>query len=138
MILAGAFINWHAHGGWSTVILSVVSLMVGGWMLRSPSLTGQALLLLIASWAMLSGVLEALLASGLPSRASTGLLGTGGVLSAVVGVALLLWPSIALTTVAVLMGISTLVGGVLTLTLSWRIRAECLSWDLKSPMSARE
>jgi len=108
---------WHVLGGVLGIIVGVVAWV---W----PGLTALSLLYFIASWAVITGVLEIIAAiqfrKELPNE---WLLGLGGLASVVFGLILFVRPGDGALAILWLLGGYAIFFGVLTIALGFRLRA---------------
>jgi uncharacterized membrane protein HdeD (DUF308 family) len=108
---------------WSLVFFGVIAIAVGLFALFRPGITGLALLLLIAAWAMVRGAFEIVAAVQLRKALSNEwLLILSGALSIVFGILIALFPGAGILAVVWLIGAYALIIGVLLLVLSFRLR----------------
>ncbi len=114
----------EAHERWWLLVLEGVVGVVGGLVtFLRPDITGLWLLLLIAWWAIITGVLELGAAIRLRKEMrGEWALGLGGVASVVFGLLLLFRPATAALAVVWLIGTYALVFGLLLLVLGFRLR----------------
>jgi len=108
---------------WATLIVGFVSLAAGIITFMMPNITALALLLIIASWAVVHGVFEIAAAIRL-RHAIEGewLLGFAGALSIAFGVLMLLYPGAGALALALWIGAFAFVMGVTLVVLSFRVR----------------
>jgi len=105
------------------VLEGAAGVLIGILTVLWPEITAMVLLVLIALWAVVTGVLE--IAAGVQaSRATAGgwLLLAGGVLSVIIGILLLAYPAGGALAVVWLIGLYALVFGVLLCVLAYHIR----------------
>jgi uncharacterized membrane protein HdeD (DUF308 family) len=110
--------------GWVLVLKGCLGIAAGVVTLFWPGITAMALLYVIASWALVAGVLEVAAALRL-RRVITGewLLALSGVLSIVAGVLLMLFPGTGALAMVLWIGAYALVSGALLVALALRLRA---------------
>ncbi|MEV6859928.1 HdeD family acid-resistance protein [Streptosporangium subroseum] len=108
--------------GW-TIFSGVGSILIGLLVLFWPGITALILLLLIASWAVVVGILEVIAAIML-RRAVEGewMFIVSGVLAVLFGILLFLWPATGALAIAWLIGAMALVYGISLLALAFRVR----------------
>ena len=102
-----------------------------------PGVTALALLFVIAFWAITQGSGRSAAAFAARRRGSTawGWTLVAGVLNAVFGVLLLIWPSSGILTLVWLVGIFALTGGIALIVLAFRVRSVARS--IGSALGAR-
>jgi uncharacterized membrane protein HdeD (DUF308 family) len=104
-------------------LLGVLSFIVGLYALRNVLVTIAALALLLGIFWIVNGAVEvfaALSHRGMQGRGWTIFM---GLLSVVAGVAVLVYPAISLTTLAVVLGFWLLVYGIMEIVLAFRLRS---------------
>ncbi|SNS06433.1 Uncharacterized membrane protein HdeD, DUF308 family [Streptosporangium subroseum] len=108
--------------GW-TIFSGVGSILIGLLVLFWPGITALILLLLIATWAVVVGILEVVAAIML-RRAVEGewMFIISGVLAVLFGILLFLWPATGALAIAWLIGAMALVYGISLLALAFRVR----------------
>ncbi|WP_209305275.1 DUF308 domain-containing protein [Blastococcus sp. CT_GayMR20] len=115
---------------WAHLLAGLAGLLAGLMSLLWPQITGLALVLLAGAWAIITGLLQATAAvtgllevpSGLrPREARTGeaLLAAAGIISVVVGIAVLLRPDVGAVALATVLGIYALIVSVVLLAAAW-------------------
>ena len=122
--LVAAFHAQRLHRRWGWLVASgALSLIAGVVSLVWPGLTVVAMVYLVASWAVLTGVAESVFAIRSPGAAApVWLLGLCGALSVVFGFLLAIWPGVGALTLTVLVGDFALIYGVLLLATAYRLR----------------
>ena len=123
-VMLGIRTRGEPHWIW-TLIQGVVSVLAGLVALVWPGVTALALLFLVAFWAVMLGVGEIGGAFAARRRGSNawGWTLAAGVLNAVFGVLLLVWPSSGILTLVWLVGIFALAGGIALIVLAFRVRS---------------
>jgi uncharacterized membrane protein HdeD (DUF308 family) len=108
--------------GWM-IFSGIGSILVGLVVLLWPGITALILLLLIASWAVVVGILEIVAAITL-RRVVEGewMFIVSGVLAALFGILLFLWPATGALAIAWLIGVMAIVYGISLLALAFRLR----------------
>ncbi len=108
--------------GWPLLLEGAVSVVLGVLAWVSPNIP-WVLLFLIASWGIITGVLEIVAAIGLrPDLTSQWLLALSGVSSLVLGMLLLAVPGAGSVWVVRIIGVYALIFGGLLLTAAFRLR----------------
>lgn len=117
----------RAHEGrrWGWLVFEgLIGIGAGLLALMWPDLTAVALLVVIAVWAIVTGVAEIFAAIRLRRHIQgEWMLATGGVLSILVGAMLLLFPGVGILTLLAIIGAYAIVFGVLLVMLGVRLRA---------------
>jgi uncharacterized membrane protein HdeD (DUF308 family) len=113
----------HKRGWWLLLVLGVVSIAAGVLTFLWPGITALALLFLIATWAVITGIFEIAVAIEM-RRVIQGewLLGLNGLVSICFGLFLFLWPRAGALAVVWIIGFYALLSGCLFLTLAFRLR----------------
>jgi uncharacterized membrane protein HdeD (DUF308 family) len=108
--------------GWA-IFSGVGSILIGLLVLFWPGITALILLLLIASWAVVVGILE-IVAAIMLRRVVEGewMFLVSGVLAVLFGIVLFLWPATGALAIAWLIGAMALVYGISLLALAFRMR----------------
>lgn len=107
---------------WGLVALGILGIIAGAIAFAWPAITAGALLILIAAWAIVTGVLEIIAAIQLRKViAGEWALGIGGALSIILGVILAANPVAGALAVVWVIGLYALLFGALLLWLAWRL-----------------
>lgn len=109
---------------WLALIEGVIGIIIGLIAFASPGITAIALLFLIATWAILTGVFE--LINAFSGRGPTELewaMGIAGALSILLGILLIAQPGAGLLTIVWLVGIYAIIWGLVLLVRSFQRRA---------------
>jgi uncharacterized membrane protein HdeD (DUF308 family) len=122
-IMAGFKSHAENKRWWLLLITGVLSVAAGVFTFAIPAMTAWILLILIASWAIVTGAFQIAAAIQLRKHI-TGewLLGLGGVLSILFGAALFYNPVAGALAVVWLIGIYAVIFGVLLLALGFKLR----------------
>jgi uncharacterized membrane protein HdeD (DUF308 family) len=108
--------------GW-LIVEGIAGIVIGLITFFWPSATALALLWLIAAWALITGVLEIAAAIRLRKEIrGEWLLALAGVLSVVVGILLVIWPTTGALAVVFLIGIYAVAFGVALVFLGFHLR----------------
>ena len=126
MLIHGAFALVAGIRGrsWLLVAEGVLGMLAGITTILLPGLTALVLALIIAAWAILTGIAELVAAASLgrtigPSR---WLLAVGGVISVLFGLMLAIFPGAGLVAIVWIVGAYALIRGALLLALAVRLR----------------
>jgi uncharacterized membrane protein HdeD (DUF308 family) len=119
---------WHTPRGephWGSLVFeSIVSLLVGVVALVWPRMSGLVLLLVIASWAIATGIAEVVAAVRLRKQIrGEWVLALSGALSIALGVLLFLFPGAGALAMAIWIGAYAIVFGALLIALGVRLRS---------------
>jgi uncharacterized membrane protein HdeD (DUF308 family) len=113
-----------AHERWGLLLAEgVVGVGVGLASFAMPGLAIVVIVTLIAAWAIVSGALMLASAFRLDARHGHWLMGLGGAVSIVWGIALWLWPIAGAVVLTVWLGAYALIFGVSMIALGLRLRA---------------
>jgi uncharacterized membrane protein HdeD (DUF308 family) len=108
---------------WLAVLQGVVSIAAGLLALAFPDVAALSLLLIISAWAIVSGVVEVVMAIRLREQITGELwLALAGILSIVFGVLLFLFPTSGAITIVWIIGAFAIVFGIAMIALGWRLR----------------
>ena len=119
MVLAGQ----QQRRWWPYLLEGVVGILAGLMAFAWPEITALALVLLIAAWAIVTGVFEIIAAIDLRKQIRhEWLLGLSGVLSIVFGILVALQPDAGALAVVWLLGAYALLFGVTLIGLAFRVR----------------
>jgi len=123
-IIGGVRAAEHHERWWTFILEGVVDILAGIIAFGAPAVAAFALVLVVAFWAIITGVLELLAAIRL-RREIEGewLLVINGILSLVFGGILLLRPAAGLLVVVWWIGAYAIVFGIVLLALAFRLRA---------------
>ncbi len=115
--------NAKSENWWWLILEGAVGVLIGILTLIQPAAMGAAWLYLIAAWAIVTGILEIITAIRL-RQVITGefWLALGGVLSILFGVLIGLNPQSGVVAVGVIIGIYSLVFGIIFVMLALRLR----------------
>lgn len=117
---------------WSLLALGILSFLAGIVVFVWPGITVLALLLVIAVWAIITGILEVVAAVALRQEInSEWLLGISGVLSIFFGGLLIAYPAAGILTLVWLVGGYAIVYGILLLAASMRLRSYARGWQAR-------
>jgi uncharacterized membrane protein HdeD (DUF308 family) len=112
-----------ARSWWLEVLEGVAGIAAGVIALLFPAFAAGILVLLIAAWSIVTGVVEIVLAVRLRRQISGEVwLGLAGIASILFGVVLFLFPAAGALSLVWLIGSFALVFGVFLIVLGWRLR----------------
>lgn len=121
--LSGLLAGVRVGPWWAQLLSGLLSLTAGVISLVWPNVTATVLLVIIASWAIVNGVLTTVLAVRFRQVIhNEWLLGISGVLSVVLGVVLLITPGAGILSLIWLLGLFTFMWGVALIVFSFRLR----------------
>ncbi|HEX5395935.1 MAG TPA: HdeD family acid-resistance protein [Candidatus Limnocylindria bacterium] len=121
--LLGAFRSKQSGSRWWQVLEGLAGIVAGVIAFLWLGLAAVALVLLIAAWAIVTGIFEIVAAVRLRREISNELwLAVGGVISILFGIVLVLNPGAGLLSLAWLIGLLVIVFGVSMVLLGWRLR----------------
>lgn len=124
LAMAAAVSNRHVQGWWVLLLEGVAGLGAGFFAFLWPGITAIILLIIIALWAIVTGVLEIMAAVQLrrilPGEWALGLI---GVLSVLIGVILIASPSSGALAVVWVIGIYALLFGGLLTHLGFKVKS---------------
>ena len=120
--------GWQLREGgkplWSLLVVGVLGIAAGVLTFKWPGLTALALLMLIAAWAIGTGVFQIAAAVSLRKAiAGEWALGLSGVLSVAFGVLMMLRPGAGALAVVWMIGANAISIGIFLLVLGFRVRA---------------
>lgn len=131
----GAWRAARARDRWGALLLQgIAGIMAAAVTILWPGITALALVLLIAAWAIVTGVLQIIAAIRL-RRYITGewLLGLGGLLSVAFGVVVTIAPAAGALVIAIWVGAYALVFGALLVGLGFKLRSWNRGFEGRSP-----
>jgi uncharacterized membrane protein HdeD (DUF308 family) len=124
-IVAGIQGRPEVSNRWLAVLEGVVSIIAGVIAFIWPGITAVALLYVVAAWAVITGILEVIAAIQLRKEITDEFwLGLSGALSIVFGALLFIYPGSGMLSLLWMLGIYSIVFGVATIFLSFRLRGE--------------
>jgi uncharacterized membrane protein HdeD (DUF308 family) len=121
--------------GWAVGVIGVLGIVVGVGTFAWPGLTALSLLYLVAFWATLTGAFQVLAAVALRRELDGEFwMALGGVASIVFGALLVAFPGEGLISLAWLVGIWSVVFGISSLSLAYRLHE--IGAELSTPAAA--
>jgi uncharacterized membrane protein HdeD (DUF308 family) len=139
-ILIGIFVAWALIDGvtslftgirtrttdrnwWLAILEGVIGIAAGVVALLLPSFATQILVLLIAAWSIVTGIVEIIMAIRLREQIKGEFwMGLAGVASILFGVLLFLFPAAGVLSLVWLIGSFAIVFGIFLVILGWRLR----------------
>ncbi len=123
-LVAGVRLRTHSDRWWTFLLQGLLSIGAGVATLLWPAITALVLLVMIAFWAIATGLLQIALAVALRREmVREWLLILGGVLSVIFGVLLVARPGAGILTLVWLVGTFALLFGVSLIATGFRLRA---------------
>ncbi|NSL89710.1 HdeD family acid-resistance protein [Chitinophaga solisilvae] len=121
----GAVAARRTTENWGLFLLSgLTGIILGILTLYNPFATGNAIIYLIAVWAMLAGIFEIIIAIRLRTVITgEGWYIVGGLLTIIFGILLLSNPQIAALTLTWVFGLYAVISGIMLIALSFRLRS---------------
>jgi uncharacterized membrane protein HdeD (DUF308 family) len=125
--LIGIWASWKSRRSndrwWALLLWAAFSAAAGALAIARPDIAALALVLVVAAWAMATGVAQILMAMRLRHEIEgEWLLGTCGAVSLLAGLALAAWPGAGALSLVWLIGSLAIAQGVLLTLLSLRLR----------------
>ena len=115
---------------WLILLESLFGIIFGVVAFLWPGITVMALSLLFISWALLTGMVEIAAAIELRKQIhNEWLLALSGVLSIIVAVFMIIWPSVSVIAAALMIGVYAIVFGMILIVLGLRLRASKVEFD---------
>ena len=116
----------HGASRWALVLQGFLGLAVGSITFLWPGITELSLLYLIAFWALGTGILELIAAIRLRADIQgEWMLALSGILSVLFGLVLVIWPGATALTAIWVIGVYSIIFGVLLAALAFRLRRWC-------------
>jgi uncharacterized membrane protein HdeD (DUF308 family) len=103
-------------------VLGLLGIIAGIVVMRRPGESLLALLLIIGVWLVVSGIVDLLRA--FTRAGERGLRALSAAFDLVLGILILAWPELSLTTLAVFVGIAFVIRGIIAALMGWRLRRE--------------
>jgi uncharacterized membrane protein HdeD (DUF308 family) len=123
-MVSGMFQSRYSPRWWVFLVEGFISLIAGVIVLLQPGLAGITLVIVIAIWAVLTGLLEVIAAIRLRREIrNEWMLGFGGFLSVMLGLLMLLQPAAGGLVITLMVGAYALIFGMLLVALSLRLRS---------------
>jgi uncharacterized membrane protein HdeD (DUF308 family) len=122
-MMSGLISSRFSPRWWVFLVEGLVSVAAGAIALIRPDIASIALILIIASWALVTGVLEILAAIRLRKEITNEwMLGFGGFVSIVLGVLLFFQPAAGGLVITLMIGAYALIFGIVLVALGLRLR----------------
>ncbi len=123
-MVSGIFQSRYSPRWWVFLVEGFISLIAGVIVLLQPGLAGIALVIVIAVWAVLTGLLEVIAAIRLRREIrNEWMMGFGGFLSILLGLLMLFQPAAGGLVITLMVGAYALIFGILLVALSLRLRS---------------
>ncbi len=123
MQAASSFRSDSARRVAGRLLLAVLDVLAGGVALVWPGITALALALLVAAWALVTGICEVVLVFGAGKTAGErALLGLTGLVSVALGVVFAIRPELGAVTIAEVFGLFSIISGVAALVMAANLR----------------
>lgn len=123
-MVSGVFQSRYSPRWWVFLVEGFISLIAGVVVLLQPGLAGLALIIVIAFWAILTGLLEIVAAIRLRREIrNEWMLGFGGFLSTILGLLMLIQPQAGGLVITLMIGAYALIFGMLLVALGFRLRS---------------
>ncbi len=134
-IIVSAIVNRRGESHWAALIFGgILSIAIGLFTIFMPGITTVVLLALIATWAILIGLIEIIAAIRLRKEISgEWMFILAGILAIAFGVVLIMNPGVGALAVVIWIGAYAVISGIVLIGLSLRLR----SWDRKHAPSTR-
>jgi uncharacterized membrane protein HdeD (DUF308 family) len=131
-VMAGLTRHNGSQPWWLLLIEGSVGILAGVLTFLSPVITAIALVYLIAAWAIVTGMVEIVSAIRLRAEIDNeGLLALSGVLSAALGMVLVIWPGPGALSLVWVIGAYALISGLLLIGLGFRL----WNWQSSAPLA---
>lgn len=115
--------NAKSENWWWLIFEGIVGIFVGILTIVQPAAMGEAWLLLIAAWAIVTGVFEIITAIRLRKVIEGELwLVLSGLASVAFGVLVLVYPQLGVAAIGIIVGVYALIFGILLIMLALRLR----------------
>ena len=111
------------HEYWLYVLRGIVGILLGMITIFWPGITGLFLAYIIAIWAILIGFMEIWISSKFTHEVDgKWIMTTSGVLSIIIGIIILIFPSTSLITITWIIGLFALIFGVGAITFGFQVK----------------
>ncbi|ALG07225.1 HdeD family acid-resistance protein [Kibdelosporangium phytohabitans] len=122
-LLMDAFRNPDRSNRGMRIFGGILGVAAGVIAIVWPGITVAALAILVGAWALVTGIAEIAAAIRLRKQIEGELLlGLAGLLSAIFGILVLLWPALGVAAIAAFIGVFALIYGVVLIALGLRLR----------------
>lgn len=134
-ILSSLVRSRYSPRWWVFLLEGLVSVAAGVIALMRPGFAGFALVIVIAVWAILTGIFEVAAAIRLRREITNEwMLGFGGIVSIAFGILMFFQPATAGLVITLMIGAYALIFGILLVALGFRLR----KWDIRPGETDRE
>ncbi|ONI81042.1 hypothetical protein ALI144C_21010 [Actinosynnema sp. ALI-1.44] len=122
-LLVDAFRNPDKSNRGMRILGGILGVAAGVVAIVWPGITVAALAILVGAWALVTGITEIVAAFRLRKQIEGELLlGLAGLLSAIFGILVLLWPALGVAAIAAFIGVFSLIYGIVLIALGLRLR----------------
>jgi uncharacterized membrane protein HdeD (DUF308 family) len=118
VILAIVLATRKEKWGWP-LVGGLLSILIGGIILRDPKIALGVVVLLVAIWALIGGIAAMAHAFDMPPKSGRGWVGVSGALAIIAGIVILAYPVGSTYAVMVLIAVYLLIGGVFLIVFSF-------------------
>ncbi len=118
VIMAVVLATRKERWGWP-LVGGLLSILIGGIVLRDPNVALGVIVLLVAIWALIGGIAAVASAFDMPPKSGRGWIGVSGVLSIIAGIIILAYPVGSTYAIMVLISVYLLIGGAYLIVLSF-------------------
>lgn len=118
VILAIVLATRKERWGWP-LVGGLLSILIGGIVLRDPNVALGVIVLLVAIWALIGGIAAVASAFDMPPKSGRGWIGVSGALAIIAGIIILAYPVGSTYAVMVLIAVYLLIGGAFLIVFSF-------------------
>lgn len=129
MLLAGivrfliALFGGDADGRWVILIVGIVGIVLGIVVMRNPTETIAIIVLIAAIFWIITGLVDIFRGISDSSMENRGWVIFGGVVAALAGAVVLLWPSVSVLVLAVIAGVFFIVDGIMQIIAGFQVKS---------------
>jgi len=118
-----ALFGGDTDGRWVILVVGIVGIVLGIVVMRNPSETIAIIVLIAAIFWIITGLVDVFRGISDSGMESRGWVIFGGVVAALAGAIVLLWPAASLLVLAVIAGVFFIVDGILQIIAGFRVRS---------------